>query len=558
MNIRKTIYFLLLSIGTVACQSGNSDPEPPEEGGGGGTEENATTCKAWNDFVAKNEQNVLLDFSYAGYDHGKSAPADVWTLGYKKYDITDYGAIPNDGKSDRDAFLKVLKAIGAISTTGASVHTPNARALIYFPEGEFTLYDSSDEVDPAKFSLSMRTGNIVLKGAGRDKTKIVMTDPSPINPAVGYAHVLLEFRHWTGFGSLTTVTSDAKKGSFSVQVASTAGLSAGQWVCLYLRNNDANLIANELQPYKAKSTMTNLISVGVQVEDIHQIKSIKDNIVTFAEPIMHEVDKQWKWEVRTYGYYENIGIEDLSFKGNVGKYTHLGWPSDSGYVPISIMRTVNSWMRRVDFESVSEAFTITLSANVSVYDINITGNRGHSAVRSFGSSRVFIGNVFDKANYINGNTIENAGQHHATGVSRPSMGTVIWNCEWGTETNFESHGTQPRASLFDACKGGFLRSHQGGDYSALPNHMQDLTLWNFNATNSPSGGNFKWWDDGGFLFMPPIIVGFHGVPISFEQAQVQLDADHGKSVEPLSLYTAQLNHRLGYIPAWLLALKSQR
>ncbi len=69
-------------------------------------------------------------------------------------------------------------------------------------------------------------------------------------------------------------------------------------------------------------------------------------------------------------------------------------------------RLTNSWMRRVNFISVSEANSITSSANVSAYDIKIDGNRGHAAIRSQGSSRVFIGKVTDRTN---GPLIDNRG-----------------------------------------------------------------------------------------------------------------------------------------------------
>ncbi|GAE14757.1 TonB-dependent receptor [Bacteroides pyogenes JCM 6292] len=69
---------------------------------------------AWKQFKEKSDENVLLDFSYAGYMHGESAPAemDEWIAkGYKVYDVTKYGAIPNDGQPDREAFMKVLAEI---------------------------------------------------------------------------------------------------------------------------------------------------------------------------------------------------------------------------------------------------------------------------------------------------------------------------------------------------------------------------------------------------------------------------------------------------------------
>ena len=33
-------------------------------------------ANAWKKFIAGSAENVLLDYSYAGYDHGESVPAD--------------------------------------------------------------------------------------------------------------------------------------------------------------------------------------------------------------------------------------------------------------------------------------------------------------------------------------------------------------------------------------------------------------------------------------------------------------------------------------------------
>ena len=57
--------------------------------------------------------------------------------------------------------------------------------------------------------------------------------------------------------------------------------------------------------------------------------------------------------------------------------------------------------------------------------------------------------------------------------------------------------------------------------------------------------------------MPPVIVGFHGASIVFDESpeQVKYMESLGTPVEPQSLYEAQLERRLGYVPAWLNALK---
>ena len=64
------------------------------------------------------------------------------------------------------------------------------------------------------------------------------------------------------------------------------------------------------------------------------------------------------------------------------------------------------------------------------------------------------------------------------------MGAVIWRVHWGLDACFESHATQPRATLIDNCTGGFMQSRQGGDYNQLPNHLDDLTIWNMYSERS--------------------------------------------------------------------------
>ena len=103
---------------------------------------------------------------------------------------------------------------------------------------------------------------------------------------------------------------------------------------------------------------------------------------------------------------------------------------------------------------------------------------------------------------------------------------------------------------------------QGGDSAQMPNHMENLTIWNFSATNIQTDpdidteGKFTWWDGNGFWwkFMPPIIVGFHG-NLEFDATQMKRVESIGNLVEPYSLYEAQLRKRLGYVPSWLSSLK---
>lgn len=543
---------------------------------------------AWKKFAMKADDNVLLDFSYAGYMHGEVAPADGFSLGYKVINIKE--EMDRRHKSARETFIEVLKENRMIYIGDFRKANPNAKVVFYFPEGDYVLHNEDDNTKESgskntsaldsrgnntSTSMIIAGGNFVIKGAGRDKTRLIMQTPNlPADPKVMYSSPdLIQIKHNSGLSELTTVTSDAAKGTFGVQVGNPEKVNVGDWVCMQLVNNNPELVAKELAPYKVEPGMKNIIDNGVQIYDYHQVKSKVGNTIYFAEPVMHEVEAKWGWKIMKYNCYENVGVEDLTFVGNCAAdfEHHRNWNHDGAYKPLSFTRMVNSWLRRVNFENVSEAMSIYSSANVSAYDVNITGRRGHSAIRSAGSSRVFIGAVRDRTEgplKESGEMDGQAGQYHACGVSKQSMGAVIWNVTWGLDANFESHATQPRATLIDNCSGGFHQLRQGGAADQVPNHLADLTIWNMNVERQPeifsassaprpANGEYDWWRMGApwWKILSPTIVGIHGLPVKFVQEQVKLDESNGTKVEPESLYEAQLKHRLGYVPEWLQALK---
>ena len=538
-----------------------------------------TTTPAWQKFVNNADDNVLLDFSYAGYHHGTELPVDerdvnelAKKLGYKVYNVCDYGAIPDDGKSDRKALEDIINKIGR--------GKPNAKAIIYFPEGEYILHSKDDNTTNAETgkvtsnTLNLVMGHVIIKGAGRDKTFLTMEDPMlPTDPKVMYSSPkMISIRHNGGKDNLqlAKVTGSAKKGDMSIEVDDVSQLKVGDWVKLTLLNNDKKVIEEELKPYKLQSSMTTLINKGVHVVDRHQIKAIDGKRVIFEEPIMHAVNPAYGWDIKTYAHYEEVGVEDLTFKGKAKKkfHHHAGWQDDGAYKPLDFMRQVNSWVRRVDFVSISECMTFSECANCLFLDSEISGNRGHSSVRMQYSARGFIGKVWDHSNgYLNDDKNfteykENLGQYHACGISKQSIGNVIWQCHWGDDSCFESHATQPRASLFDQCCGGFMQFRMGGDKKELPNHMDDLTMWNFNclATNPNDPVPFNWWiyneSTGWYKTLPPTFVGFHGKNVNFKEDEMKLNENQGKEVLPGSLYEAQLSRRLGSTPQWLIDAKN--
>lgn len=570
------------------------------------TEIDANSALAWQRF-RQGEDNVLPDYSYAGYNHGESAPQGAFSLGYQVINVKERMTAKN--MTAREALISILQEKGMTRVNGTNKLNANAKIVIYFPAGDYILHNDDDNtrdeskqkdaVDSKNNNVSsgieIYGGNFVIKGDGPDKTRLIMETPNlPTSISnLSSSPILLAIKHTNGPNNagnspkLASVTENAKRGDFTVKVSGTTGISSGQRVQLRLRSGDRELVKKEIGPIALNENWAIAkapISInqssddlyGVKITEFHQVKSASNGKITFYEPIMHDIDIKYNdtegWEIRTYKYLENVGVEDLSFVGNaLDGYAHhgeghaeqakVGWQYDGAYKPLLLQRVVNSWVRNVHFESVSEALTFAESANSSAYDIRISGKRGHSAVRSQGSSRVFIGKVRDESagNDVYGKSCQ--GQFHGCGVSKPSVGTVLWNVTWGNDACFESHATQPRATLIDNCSGGLVYYRAGGDENEVPNHLGDLTLWNLNVTGTDShASNFAWWSDSDtwWKIFPPIVVGTHGMNVKFsgkEQQQVTYEESTGMKVSPESLYEAQLRERLGYVPGWLNALK---
>lgn len=570
------------------------------------TKIDANSAIAWQHFKT-GENNVLPDYSYAGYNHGESAPQGAFSLGYQVINVKERMTAKN--MTAREALISILQEKGMTRVNGTNKLNANAKIVIYFPAGDYVLHNDDDNtrdeskqkdaVDSKNNNVSsgieIYGGNFVIKGDGPDKTRLIMETPNlPTSISnLSSSPILLAIKHTNGPNNagnspkLASVTENVKRGDFTVKVSGTTGISSGQWVQLRLRSGDRELVKKEIGPIALNENWAIAkapISInqssddlyGVKITEFHQVKSASNGKITFYEPIMHDIDIKYNdtegWEIRTYKYLENVGVEDLSFVGNaLDGYAHhgeghaeqakVGWQYDGAYKPLLLQRVVNSWVRNVHFESVSEALTFAESANSSAYDIRISGKRGHSAVRSQGSSRVFIGKVRDESagNDVYGKSCQ--GQFHGCGVSKPSVGTVLWNVTWGNDACFESHATQPRATLIDNCSGGLVYYRAGGDENEVPNHLGDLTLWNLNVTGTDShASNFAWWSDSDtwWKIFPPIVVGTHGMNVKFpskEQQQVTYEESTGMKVSPESLYEAQLRERLGYVPGWLNALK---
>lgn len=500
--------------------------------------------KNWVSSLESGTEPILPNFSYAGYHNGEIGLPTSFSQ--TVYNVTDtaYGAVADDGNSDKDAILAAIAA-AELNPSGG---------IVFFPPGEFHINETSDDVDEI---IRISKSNVVLKGSGSGAggTTLIQTSyTNPTNPNNYWTcPYLIQFKpSSTNRTHITNITANATRETYDVQVASTTGISVGQWVRLKLSDNDTNLIAAEFAPYAVVASYTS-IAAEVKTWEIHKVEAINGNTITFVEPIHKTIDSSYDWNLETFPVIEEVGIQDLNYEGGMDTsfVHHSGWQQDSGWSGIEFNQVANGWISNVYFTQMSNAAQLKLTGYSSAIQNNYYGNPGHAFISANASTGCLIGL----------NTDNSTGIHHGCGVSGPSIGNTLWRNEMPTDGNSgtEIHANQPRANLIDACKGG-LGMNYGGSVSNQPNHLRHLVLWNFEGKGYVDT-NFEFWRNNYTYakIIPPIVSGLVGFTISEDTSQsisgtdkqYQENESPGTHVDETSLYEAQLTHRLGALPIWI-------
>ena len=94
------------------------------------TEIDASSALAWQHFK-QGGNNVLLDYSYAGYNHGESAPQGAFSLGYQVINVKERMTAKN--MTAREALINILQENNMTKVNGTNKMNANAKIVIYFP-----------------------------------------------------------------------------------------------------------------------------------------------------------------------------------------------------------------------------------------------------------------------------------------------------------------------------------------------------------------------------------------------------------------------------------------
>ena len=517
---------------------------------------NNAVSDTWIDFLWAREdgrQAVLPDFSYAGYKYSQEEVPDVT---HQRFDVTNYGAVANDNRSDQSAIQAAIDAAEA-----------NGSGIVFFPAGEFLVNTDEDlianPVTETNSSITVQSSNIVLRGSGsREGGTIIrqVNDMPAITPGDKWTPPYMFLFRGPGWSDesidlgeeLTTISGDAPRGTFWIEVADAAQLRVGQRIVLYMAG-DTGAVSEFLAPYSVHGDWGSLRNTGIRMLERHSIAEIRGNRVRLNEPLRAlKIRSSYDLQVMaSLPLIEEVGVEDISFQGSYLEnfVHHESARGNSGWSLLRMRGCVNCWMRRVSFVNVNRALEVGDSAAVSVYQVTIKGNRAHFGYRNRKNYGAWFGLVEDLAN-----------QQHGMNTMSHTTGSVHWRNDQAEHQRTDVHAGGPYANLIDCMNGGRLSS-TSGHHNNFPSHHRHLVFWNFKHDHSGSSSyhydlwtRTKW---GEITLVKPIIVGSHGEPVTFSSREYEVLESNGSAVSPECLFEAQLETRLGSVPAWLDGLRTE-
>lgn len=475
----------------------------------------------WNEFLdarQRGNEPLLPDFSYAGYRYSDAPIPDVDGPIFR---VTDYGAMPDDHAYDDQG---IQRAIDAASAARGGV--------VLFPPGTFLVSPNTDR----NSYIRIGARRIVLRGSGSGDggTDIVMVNMKPgafmfrVAPASSASR------------QLAAIVGGAWRESFWVHVDRTSDLSVGQRVVL--RSQDRRYNIAYWPPLELDPDWTRVYDGGPAFHEVHTVAEIAGDRVRFVEPLHFTIAMNGTpFRLHSIELLEDVGIEDLRFSGRWDGYPevfvhHKDDIHDAGWSMLSLVRVVNSWVRRVEFRNVNQAVYVDTGVGLTLERIRLAGKQGHSSISPRRGYGVLARDSEDLAGF-----------HHGPGFGYSGVGTVYLRHRMQVNQRIDSHGGNPYASLLDDVTGGVLDGN-GGPFENYPHHAHNFVFWNFDH-RSTGNKTYDFWNiatRNSSTFARPIVAGLTAnrtVTFRDESTKLLRNESFGARVTPTSLFDAQLTLR---------------
>ena len=413
---------------------------------------------------------IAYDFSYSGYATGIRLPPRVHTLPI--FNVTEYGAVANDGLDDVAA---IQSAVDAAEAAGGGI--------VKFPKGTF------DFALPGNNNfVKVKSSNIILQGYGEGNDGTFLIDHYPSTSEDENKKWLSgEFPAFFKISAFTNketplVSSErmlaqvgpAKQGSLKITLKSGADKIEPGNIYLLTMQESSDTSLTYMLYYPQRKLAKNIISMdGDDVYKFRQyikVLSKNGNELTLEQPLCIALNTKWQPTIwRADSLLEQVGVENFRMISRFDEefVHHLNSVHDNGHDHIKLNGVYNSWVRNTVHINPSTAVGLINAVNCVVYDCRIEGKMGHNG---FLISGISTGNLF--FNLLGGNHL------HTFSLNGYASGNTFHKCYSGQPSAIDCHGVRGVNNLFDGINGAVLRSG-GSDDNAPPHHARGLTIWNW-------------------------------------------------------------------------------
>lgn len=339
----------------------------------------------WEEFAASPQTHSHIpDCSYAGYRYSEEPLPDIAEV----VNVKETGAV-GDGVTDDT--LAIKRAIERAAFRGGGA--------VCIPEGEYVLSDI----------LYIRHSGIVLRGAGREKTKLLfarsLTDilgPLPHGeppfrsqyawcgglvwvgpPAVADG---IRWEDWSSRERLASLVSPAGQGETKLRVdeAGVRRLAPGMTVLMSWDNPPDRSLLEAIAGHERMKATDWATDGRVLAEQRHwlwpaEIAAVNGASVMLKQPLRLEARPTWNVALHALGpHIREVGIEQMTIRmlHNDGAYVHL---QDKGFNGIYFNRALNSWVREVTIHDAENGIIHAAAKNTTVAGLVVSGRDHHHA-----------------------------------------------------------------------------------------------------------------------------------------------------------------------------------
>ncbi|MCX7047907.1 MAG: glycosyl hydrolase family 28-related protein [Candidatus Sumerlaeota bacterium] len=290
----------------------------------------AATSELWGAAGEKwTPESRLPDFSFAGYRRGE----EPFRIPKQQVSITSFGA-KGDGLTDDTAAFKT-----------ALDRAENQ--ILFIPAGRYILNGL----------LEIRRSNIVVRGAGPEKTVLIFRKPGDVlnpRPAVNDGGTPTTNWSWGGGlisiggrssrgGASTAITLEAKRGARQLMLDKPA-FKKGDEVVLTIIDDAQKTMLTYL--YRGQAGNTSGLN-NWKTRKIFRIVSVSGNTITLDRGLRFDARLAWKPALTAFApAVTDVGIEELGFEFPAAPYA--GHFKELGYNPIEINSgAAHCWLRNL-------------------------------------------------------------------------------------------------------------------------------------------------------------------------------------------------------------------